>query len=115
MTWEGWNFQLDGMWEGKDDGIGSEFAGDWNRGVTVAGVDMDVWPNPAAEVAFLELAAGCSALEVFQMNGTRVFAEQFAEVNQVALQLGQWKAGTYIVRIQTGDGVRVQKLLQVVR
>jgi hypothetical protein len=49
------------------------------------------------------------------MNGTRVFAEQFAEVNQVALQLGQWKAGTYIVRIQTGDGVRVQKLLQVVR
>ena len=79
------------------------------------GVNMTVWPNPAMDVAYVDVAAGAMAIEVIQINGTRVHAQGLAEVQRVTLPLHTWKPGTYVVRILTGDGVRVQKLLQVVR
>ena len=114
ITWGGTNFQLDGEWEGKDDGSVSDLVGDWNRAFAAGEIQVVMWPNPATATASVEVAAGIVGMHVMSATGATVLSEQFTETTRVALPTAAWNPGTYIVRILTGDGEVAQRLLQVV-
>jgi hypothetical protein len=113
ITWGGNNFQLDGEWEGKEDGSVSDLVGDWNRALAAGEIQVVMWPNPASHTVSVEVAAGIAGIHVMSATGATVLSQQCTETTRVVLPSATWKAGTYVVRILTGDGEVAQRLLQV--
>jgi len=84
-----------------------------NAGLAQVG---QVFPNPALTHAVLPYSlatADAVRIQIFDAMGRLVLnqsSEQVAGDYQAEIALGSWAAGTYFVRFQSGETVRVQKL-----
>ena len=87
--------------------------GDWNRALAAGEIQVVMWPNPASHTVSVEVAAGIAGIHVMSATGATVLSQQCTETTRVVLPSATWKAGTYVVRILTGDGEVAQRLLQV--
>jgi hypothetical protein len=75
---------------------------------TNAAVQVNMYPNPANNVLFVENAQNAN-ISVYNMVG-QVMLAKTANSNRVSMDLSKLSEGAYIVRIANGDEVTTQKL-----
>jgi TolB protein len=74
---------------------------------------FDIYPNPATDVVSLRLDATDAAyLQVFSTNGKLIVEQALpAAVGNVQLDVADWPAGIYLMKIQTSETAGAQKLI----
>ena len=79
-----------------------------------ASLPMQLYPNPARQQARLVVTdpAGRTTVTVFDLRGQRRFQATFGGP-QYQLDTSSWPAGTYLVRVQSGQRTTVQRLVVV--
>jgi Secretion system C-terminal sorting domain len=77
-------------------------------------VNIELWPNPAADQLFIQFAAvQKGALRIYNSAGQLMLTEQFYDARFVA-DLSRYPEGLYVVEVET-DAFRVVKKVAVVR
>ncbi|MGN0213236.1 MAG: C10 family peptidase [Muribaculaceae bacterium] len=71
-----------------------------------------VYPNPAADVVYVESADTMDNITVYSLSGQQVLAANAAGERRDALQVGNLQSGVYVVKIATKDGEVVCRLIK---
>ena len=71
-----------------------------------------VYPNPAADVAYVESGSAMGNIAVYSLSGQKVLAANAAGERRVALEVGNLQSGVYVVKIATEDGEVVSRLIK---
>jgi Lamin Tail Domain/Secretion system C-terminal sorting domain len=63
---------------------------------------LAIFPNPASgnEVVLRSEKQGEQTVEIFDQIGRKVFSAKFS--NEISMEVGQWTAGVYLVKTETG-------------
>lgn len=78
------------------------------------GFDIQIYPNPARDVAHIKLIGSQSAsLQVFDMAGRNVYNANIDENSEHTIRLEQFEKGIYLINLQTSNGVIERKKLVV--
>lgn len=78
------------------------------------GFDIQIYPNPAKDVAHIKLVGSQSAsLQVFDMAGRNVYNANIDENGEHTIRLEQFEKGIYLINLQTSNGVIERKKLVV--
>jgi len=78
------------------------------------GFDIQIYPNPAKDVAHIKLIGSQSAsLQVFDMAGRNVYNANIDENGEHTIRLEQFEKGIYLINLQTSNGVIERKKLVV--
>lgn len=75
---------------------------------------FNVFPNPASNVVIINNAENITIeqVEVFDISGKTVKTQQFNNENQVQLNIEELASGTYMLHIQTNEGMAVKKIVR---
>jgi hypothetical protein len=82
-------------------------------------ISLDTWPNPVIKSLNVSLelpSASQVSVEILSTHGQRLSAEQFsapAGTLNHALEMSQWPAGFYVVRVQSDFGIAVKKIIKI--
>jgi hypothetical protein len=68
-----------------------------------------IYPNPTSELAYISASGDVESLEVFDSSG-RIVMTKVGNVK--VINISSFSTGTYIVRIKTGNGSAVMKLIK---
>ena len=71
-----------------------------------------VYPNPAADVAYVESGSAMGNIAVYSLSGQKVLAANAAGERRVALEVENLQSGVYVVKIATEDGEVVSRLIK---
>lgn len=78
------------------------------------GFDIQIYPNPAKDVAHIKLIGSRSAfLQVFDMAGRNVYNANIDENDEHTIRLEQFEKGIYLINMQTSNGMIERKKLVV--
>lgn len=66
---------------------------------------LNVYPNPATTLLNVEAAGAISEVAVYDLSGRMVLSHQVSEEGAVALSIANLSAGTYVVKVQTQNGI----------
>ncbi|HCQ16156.1 MAG: hypothetical protein CMI36_12955 [Owenweeksia sp.] len=76
---------------------------------------LKVYPNPASERLHINVEGSgmkLKSLEIYNLNGQRIIAEQYTkEAVKGEILLNNFRAGTYLMKIETSKGVSTQVLV----
>ncbi len=75
---------------------------------------MNVFPNPASGIVTLEGligSAGETQVNIFSLNGQRVFQKNFQSRSSLVFDISHLKAGTYLLKVNYGERIENQKLI----
>ena len=107
-------FYLDSTWHQV--GSGTKFTLTSSSGIDDVVVDavngVVVYPNPAADVAYVESGSAMGNIAVYSLSGQKVLAANAAGERRVALQVGNLQSGVYVVKIATEDGEVASRLIK---
>ena len=107
-------FYLDSTWHQV--GGGTKFTLTSSSGIDDVVVDavngVAVYPNPAADVAYVESGSAMGNIAVYSLSGQKVLAANAAGERRVALEVGNLQSGVYVVKIATEDGEVVSRLIK---
>jgi photosystem II stability/assembly factor-like uncharacterized protein len=112
----GWNYFGNGLiekifkWSGPPlIGIGTTKTNEWNK----LQASIKLWPNPTVDNAFLQIANSENeeyTIEIFDLSGKLVlYTKQKSNISN-SLDLKNWEAGAYIVKI-TGENTGTARAL----
>src|SRR5690554_156437 len=75
---------------------------------------FNVFPNPASNVVTITNNENISVeqIQVFDISGKTVKTQQFNNENQVQLNIEELASGTYMLHIQTNEGMAVKKIVR---
>src|SRR5690554_1162499 len=75
---------------------------------------FNVFPNPVTDVVTITNSEniGVEQIEVFDISGKTVKSLHFNNENEVQLHLGDFASGTYLLHIQTNEGMAVKKVVK---
>jgi len=76
-----------------------------------ASPSFQMLPNPAYDQVMITGTDKISEITILSMSGSTIFDEK-ADSDQVSVDVSQWSAGIYFVRIISGDHVTTMKLLK---
>jgi hypothetical protein len=89
-----------------------------NRGFGVVGLneldnmELAIFPNPTSSVLNVN-AEGVEAIRIVDIHGKRVFSQQFGlGQGQVQIQLDDFATGTYVLEVETSEGLGVRKFVK---
>lgn len=68
-----------------------------------------VYPNPATDKVSIESESTLKNISIFSLNGQKVY-EMALDQNNVDLNVGQLESGMYMIRLETENGTKVEKL-----
>lgn len=71
---------------------------------------LTISPNPASDWIHVKLLQEKSNLEVFDLNGKRVYNKQHVSGNH-QINVSNWKSGEYIIKTKHQNGYSIQKVL----
>lgn len=76
-------------------------------------LNINVMPNPSTGLFFVNLAdvTGNATVEVFNMQGQRVFTEATDKAT-LSVDLGEFGQGLYLMRVSTENGAATKKLIK---
>ncbi|MDW8295428.1 MAG: GEVED domain-containing protein [Raineya sp.] len=78
------------------------------------GFEVQIYPNPAKDVANIKLQGGQSAsLQIFDMAGRNVYNANIDENGEHTINLQQFEKGIYLINLQTSGGIIERKKLVV--
>ena len=69
-----------------------------------------VYPNPSADVAYVESGSAMGNIAVYSLSGQQVLATNAAGERRVALQVVNLQSGVYVVKVSTEQGEIVRRL-----
>lgn len=72
--------------------------------------DLTLYPNPASSRIFIESDFSIQTVELFDLNGRRMYSAQLNLSGTNALDLGNLDSGFYIVQLKTERGTMTKKL-----
>ncbi|MGN0229085.1 MAG: T9SS type A sorting domain-containing protein, partial [Muribaculaceae bacterium] len=106
---------IDNLWQIMQVGGGTKFTLTGSSGIDDVVVDavngVVVYPNPAADVAYVESGSAMGNIAVYSLSGQQVLATNAAGERRVALQVGNLQSGVYVVKVSTEQGEIVRRLL----
>lgn len=89
-----------------------------NRGFGVVGLNelddvaLAIFPNPTSSTLTVN-AEGVESIRIFDVHGKLVMSQQFGQgQSQVQIQLNDFTSGTYILEVQTSEGLGVRKFVK---
>jgi hypothetical protein len=74
-------------------------------------LSMDVYPNPASGSVNVHYETAGYELMVFDMNG-KMMSQQQVDAQDASLDISEYAAGVYFVKVKSGDKVITQKLIK---
>jgi len=75
-------------------------------------VHCQIAPNPVTENFMVSCEVPFSRIEVYDMQGKVVYTQSFEIQNELLVPTINWKSGTYLLRIKTGKGVFIKKIIK---
>lgn len=73
-------------------------------------ISVKMWPNPVAEIAFVEAESTIRSYEVVNALGQRVMCEDHVNADALELNVSGLAAGVYFVSVTTDNGVSTERL-----
>ena len=73
-------------------------------------ISVKMWPNPVAEMAFVEAESTIRSYEVVNSLGQRVMGAEHVNASALELNVSSLAAGVYFVSVTTDNGVSTERL-----
>ena len=73
-------------------------------------ISVKMWPNPVAEMAFVEAESTIRSYEVVNALGQRVMGAEHVNASALELNVSGLAAGVYFVSVTTDNGVSTERL-----
>ena len=74
---------------------------------------FSIYPNPAKNkitISFRLPLAEETDITIINLKGEQMVDERFRDQNQIRMDVGMLRKGIYLVKVQTGEGIKVKKL-----
>ena len=82
---------------------------------TINSKNLIIYPNPAADHINIELTNKhdeIERVEIYSISGTKVYANNHFSLNNIgSIDISSLKSGTYIVRVESNNEIRLTKLV----
>lgn len=70
-----------------------------------------IYPNPVAEVIYIESDIPFTSIEILDFLGVKVYSHSFSETTHLSVPVTELPSGNYLLRIQSSKGMIVHKVL----
>ena len=72
-----------------------------------AAIQVNIYPNPTAEIVNVETAAQLIQIELLSLNGDVMLSSKNSSLN-----LSNYPVGVYFLRVVTGEGIVVKRIIK---
>lgn len=73
---------------------------------------LSIWPNPASNFIQLQSTQNIERVDVYNVVGALIETQQ-VKGNQIKILTSSWARGTYLIKVQSANGITAKKVLLV--